>query len=467
MLFDRRKTLLCGIAMAGCATRSLAESAERLDGEWFGAIDLGSQRLRLKLVFANEGANLFSLDQGNTPIPSTSLSVRGHRLRIEFESLNVSIEGEQHEGWIIGEFRQGNTLSVAFTRSPIELPDNEPLTQGAMDALRVRVGAPGMAVASSHVSGCSLSLASGVRMLGASAEVEVSDKWHIGSIAKSMTALLVARLVDSGALSWDQTIASVFGDQLRNTRPEYADVSIRQLLLHRSGLPKDLPERAAERFPSTESDARNSRAEFVNLALRLEPVGAPGSIFNYSNCGYVVVGAMLERLFGVSWERLIRQHVFEPLAMNTAGFGAPGAPGLIDQPVGHMDAGIIAPPVPHPPGARFSDNAAVWGPAGTIHASLNDMVRYLAAHRDRDPLLSPDSWSVLLTPPQGRVVAMGWAKRGDACWHSGSNTLWYSEAMFDPVRGFVSIAAANDGRIARLQGAVNAFLYAGANTVGR
>ncbi|WP_291209225.1 serine hydrolase domain-containing protein [Hyphomonas sp.] len=438
---------------------------ERLEGDWFGAIFPNGHRLPLRLAIANDSATLYSLGQGNSPISSTTLHHRGRWIRIEFGTLNATIEGDINNEWIVGEFRQGNTLPIGFSRSPIDPPSDLPLNLEHVDALRMRVGAPALAVASSHVDGRNLSLARGIRMLGHAAPVELNDKWHIGSIAKSMTAILVARLVDAGATRWDQTIGSVMGDQLGDIRTEYLSISIRQLLQHRSGLPKDLPARATRRFPAVEPDPRASRLEFVNLALNLEPVGAPGRSFSYSNCGYVIVGAMLERLCGEPWEQLVRQYVFAPLGMGSAGFGAPGGRGLIDQPVGHEDAGIDEAPLARPPGTRFADNAAVWGPAGTIHASLGDVLRYLGAHRDRDAFLSPDSWSVLLAPDDDRVVAMGWAKRGSGYWHSGSNALWYCEAMFDPVRGVACIAAANDGRIARVQSAVNAALVAGAGTL--
>jgi hypothetical protein len=63
------------------------------------------------------------------------------------------------------------------------------------------------------------------------------------------------------------------------------------------------------------------------------PKGPMGATFEYSHIGYVVAGAILEEKFGESWESLIHTRLFEPLKLQTAGFGAPGRQGAIDQPV--------------------------------------------------------------------------------------------------------------------------------------
>ena len=55
----------------------------------------------------------------------------------------------------------------------------------------------------------------------------------------------------------------------------------------------------------------------------------------YSNQGYAIVGAMLEKLTGTPWETLITERLFKPLHMDSAGFGPPGTIGAVDQPWGH------------------------------------------------------------------------------------------------------------------------------------
>jgi hypothetical protein len=60
---------------------------------------------------------------------------------------------------------------------------------------------------------------------------------------------------------------------------------------------------------------------------------------------------------------------------------------------------------------------------------------------------------------------MGWANRNGMLWHNGSNTLWYAEVMFDPARGIVAMAAANDGRAGVLGRPIGAALLGAAQAV--
>ena len=82
--------------------------------------------------------------------------------------------------------------------------------------------------------------------------------------------------------------------------------------------------------------------------------------------------------------------------------------------------------------------------------SLDDLLTYLAAHRDAGAFLSGPSWQVLHTPPYGGDYAMGWIVRPNgALWHNGSNTLWYAEAQCDAASGIAAAAACNDGNLAK------------------
>ena len=75
---------------------------------------------------------------------------------------------------------------------------------------------------------------------------------------------------------------------------------------------------------------------------------------------------MIERVTGEAWEDLLRERLFEPLGMTSAGFGAPATPGKVDQPWGHLgEIGELHPVEPGP----LADNPPAIGPAATVHAS--------------------------------------------------------------------------------------------------
>jgi CubicO group peptidase (beta-lactamase class C family) len=328
--------------------------------------------------------------------------------------------------------------------------------------IRAQTGSPALATASVHGSQSPQLWVDGERAAGSGIAVTEDDLWHFGSITKSMTATLVGHLIDSGDLRWDDTVGDMLDAVVPGMIAAYRPVTFRHLLSHRSGLPNDIP--GYYRFSQDITDARDERRTLVRRALAMPPKGPMETTFEYSNNGYVVAGAMLEAKFGESWESLMRTHLFEPLKLQTAGFGAPGREGAIDQPLGHSD-NLPSGARPHHVGSRVADIPVVLGPAGRVHMSLRDMLSYLMAHRDRSGFLDPQTWTTLHTPPFGGEYAMGWLVRPDgALWHNGSNLLWYAEAFFDTASGVAATAACNDGNRARSAPAVRRALLEAAAT---
>lgn len=186
------------------------------------------------------------------------------------------------------------------------------------------------------------------------------------------------------------------------------------------------------------------------------PATEPGSAYAYSNLGYTIAGAMLEQAADASWEDLVRERVFAPLGMTSAGFGPPEAGGdrdHPDQPWGHVSrGGERAAMAPGP----WSDNPLVIGPAGTVNCSIEDLARYAALHLQgargvEGLLLAPASFERLHTDSYEQDYAMGWARLerswagGTALNHSGSNGMWFAVIWIAPKRDLALVAATNDG----------------------
>jgi CubicO group peptidase (beta-lactamase class C family) len=321
-----------------------------------------------------------------------------------------------------------------------------PLTKQRLAERRLQAALPALAAASARCGGTINLWVDGERATGTGIAVEDTDLWHLGSISKSMTALLAARLVESGAIGWDETVGDVLQAAAPDMHEAYRPATLRQLLWHRSGLPMNIPAEQYYRFSHDVADAREDRRTYARYALAMAPIRDIGTTFKYSNCGYVVAAAMLETRLDRSWQSLLRTCVFAPLELSTAGLGAPGRVGAIDQPVGH-DRGSDGKSLrAYPVGAGVNDIAPVLGPAGRVHMSLPDLVHYLIAHCRRTDVLQQAAWAVLHDPPPGGDYAMGWYVREDGTlWHSGSNGFWYAEAQFNPSTGIVAAAVSNDG----------------------
>lgn len=214
----------------------------------------------------------------------------------------------------------------------------------------------------------------GVRSWTGTEKVTIDDQWHIGSCTKAMTATLAARLIDRGVLSWETTMGASFGPTIH---PAWEDVSIAWLLSHRSGAPVNFSDDLWEQMVARGGSPREQRRWFVEQGLKNAPAVTPNTETVYSNSGFIVAGVMIEELTGSSWEDLMRREVFEPLGMTRTGFGAPGTPGKLDQPLGHSRGTVEWSPVALGPNA---DNPAATGLAGTIHTTLSDWARFVAAH---------------------------------------------------------------------------------------
>ena len=292
--------------------------------------------------------------------------------------------------------------------------------------------------------------ASGTRRADSEEPVTLDDIWHLGSCTKSMTASVCAMLVEEGKLRWNSTLAEVFPDLLNTMNPAWMNVRLEQLLVHRAGAPHEPPADLWKIARERHGTPTEQRWEFVKGLLARPPDRPPGTHWTYSDSGYAVAGAMMERITGKPWEYLLRDRLFIPLGMDSAGFGEPASLGKTDQPWGHR--GDEAPFRPVPPGPA-ADNPPAIGPAGTVHASISDFARYAAWHvagaRDDGWLLTPESFHKLHTPPEGQSYAMGWAvtKRrwagGITLMHPGENEMFYAVMWLGPGENTCFVAACN------------------------
>lgn len=306
---------------------------------------------------------------------------------------------------------------------------------------------PGLTAAIIHGDRVVAIGAAGVRKRGGRDRVTVSDKFHIGSCTKAMTATLCAMLVEEGKLKWGSTISSVFPDA-RNLHPDYRDVTLEQLLNHRGGAPKDVERPLWASL--WEPKGVQARRKVLDGVFSLPPEAKPGTQYIYSNFGYALAGHMAEKVARKPWEDLIREKLFTPLGMASAGFGAPIDRGNARQPRGHINSGD-----PVEPTQAGSDNPPAIGPGATVHCSVGDWAKFVTLHlrgaRGEARLLKPETFKKLHTPPEGSPYAMGWLAgrsplgKGVALNHAGSNTMWYAVASVMPEDNVAVIVLCNQG----------------------
>jgi CubicO group peptidase (beta-lactamase class C family) len=287
--------------------------------------------------------------------------------------------------------------------------------------------------------------AAGVRKDGSPEPIRVTDRVHLGSCGKALAATRLALLVEEKKLAWDSTIAGVFPNLKKDIHPDWHAVTLTELLAHRAGLPAEVkwndygPGR-----PATEQ-----RMRLMKDLLKKPPESAPGTKFEYSNAGYAIAGRMAEQVTGKSWDDLMKAGLLTPLGMKSAGFGAPGTKGKVDEPWGHhlIDGKRVASQADSPPS---------MGPAGTIHCSVPDWAKFISLHlkggQGKDVLLRADVLKYLHTPPPKGDPYMGGWLIGERSWaggrvlhHAGSNITWFVTVWIAPKRDFAVMAAVNQG----------------------
>jgi D-alanyl-D-alanine carboxypeptidase len=292
----------------------------------------------------------------------------------------------------------------------------------------------------------------GVRVRGRDDPVQREDRWHIGSCGKSITAALYARLVERGDAQWGTPLENLFPD-LTDIDPGWQTITIDDVFVSQAGLPANL---SRAKMRAALQDARplpEQRTEVAATAL-VRPPRRPGR-FLYSNLGYIVIGAAIERLAGLAFESALATHVLEPLGITSGGFGPPGdlwghggrmlklGPYLLDLGQG----------APADPERLESDNPAVMSPAGRLHLTLEDWARFQGVFLNHGgDFLQRETVDRLLTPAPGRGYrqALGWAPvhglDGISYGQQGSNTFWNAVALIDGTRERTALVVCNDGR---------------------
>lgn len=293
------------------------------------------------------------------------------------------------------------------------------------------------------------SVAVGKRSTTGSAAVTLTDRWHMGSLTKAMTATLAAVLVEDGVIDWNTTAQEVWPESAGQLHADFRDATLRHFLSHTSGLKRDDDfGPAADSAPGSVTEKR--RAWAVELLSHGAQVNR--GQFSYSNVGYMVAGAMLEARGGAAWENLLTDRVFAPLGMASSGFGAPGTIGQLDQPLGHRsESGGFSPVDLTNSGANI--RIAV-GPAGSVHTTVDDYARFMLGHidgaRGTPNLLSVESYAALHgangTAPLGWGTQPALSTLGTpGLTHTGTIGLWFSLVWLAPTLDTGLMIAVNGG----------------------
>ncbi len=282
-----------------------------------------------------------------------------------------------------------------------------------IEEARIDFEIPGVAAA--VVQGQELLLARGfgVRDRRTMAPVTPNTLFHIGSTHKSMTALLIATLVDDGLLAWDTPVIAIYPDFALSDPAATNKVTLRHLLSMSSGIPAD----AEDRFDPEREEA----ADLFFLLPEIALLGQPGEHFSYSNisaavAGYIGVLATTDETDSLyeEYAALLQARVLDPIGMQHATLAVETAWANPDHASPHRwtERGAIA--------VESHDfTGDPLAPAGSLKANVLEMGRYLSTQLRRG--IAPDGTRVvsaenltatwrpqIADPERGDAYGMGW-----------------------------------------------------------
>lgn len=325
------------------------------------------------------------------------------------------------------------------------------MTEHIEDELQIflkKTGAPAVGAGVIDVNSAQQIMVAGQRSRTDNTPVTTDNTWHIGSCTKSMTAVLFGLLIDRGLTSWDAPITSLFPD-LEEINPGWKQRSVASVFFCRAGMPANLSIPAMFSAWKDQRPLEQQRTELAINTFRKQP-GRDGR-FRYSNVGYILIGAAIDRLTGVPFETALDEYLFKPLGITSVGYGPPphilGHSGKLRLPGGIL----LLKGKPKAADNPRSDNPPLASSAGTLYLTLSDWARFLSVFlKSNDETVVPNRViDQLLDGPANYQMLKGIARAqmpGIDFGMQGSNTMWAAAVLIMNDREKISFTVCNDGR---------------------
>jgi CubicO group peptidase (beta-lactamase class C family) len=302
------------------------------------------------------------------------------------------------------------TVLLVMGRAP---PGHEPSAETGLPddfaplvrRLMARDQIPGVAVGVVERGHLSFARGFGYRDVEKHLPVTPDTLFALGSCSKAFTATAVALLADEGRIALDTPVRTYLPDFALLDAVASATLTPRDLLTHKSGLP---------RHDLFWYQAPFSRDELYGRLRFLEPSGPPRAQWRYNSLMFVVAGRIVEKVSGESWESFVASRILVPLDMRRTLLSAEAMEADADHasPYALRDGRVRKIPM--------LKGLSAIAPAGAVQTSVRDLARWLTFHATRSPqLLDEGMWRELHRPQaempesdrpevQQRSYALGW-----------------------------------------------------------
>lgn len=252
--------------------------------------------------------------------------------------------------------------------------------------------------------------------------------FEIGSITKVFTSLLLADMIERGEVKPDDPLKKFLPDSVKAPSRNGREITLLDLSMQISGLPR-LPGNMKPADPANPY-ADYTEQQLYSFLSNVSLTRDPGDKYEYSNLAVGLLGHVLARKAGMSYEKLVRTRVLEPLAMRSTFIGVPESEQKRFA-TGHN--GMLGP-------VKHWDLPALAG-AGALRTTANDMLRFLAAHLELiDTPLKPAMRRMRSIRKETGIpnleIMMGWhvvtAFDLTLVWHNGGTGGFRSFSGIDP-----------------------------------
>ena len=337
----------------------------------------------------------------------------------------------------------------------VEYDDSLPLDSFGLAIIK-HYQLPGLAIATIRNSNINEIAIIGNNKSHKGIPLDKNSKFQIASCTKSFTALLVASFVADDIVNWDTKIYDVFTEM--EIHDDYQDITVKHILSHTAGLPQfwtdDEVFNVQSFIPNLKGNSYEKRKIFTQWNLNQAAPTTVGE-YNYSNGGYVIVAAMLEKLSGKPYEILMKERIFEPFGISSAEFGYPF---IYDstQPHRHMNRDENGIGITMDAQTRMPD--PIFNPCGYISLSIDDFAQYILFHtqalRGKDTEIVSGSivlelFKKVISVNDHTASGMGWqiiyVNGTKTFGHTGSDGTIRSAMSIDPKTGNAVVFVTNIG----------------------
>ncbi|NMR34335.1 beta-lactamase family protein [Chryseobacterium aquaticum] len=296
--------------------------AQQIVGSWKGELEIQGNKLPLIINIKQESNNYIStLDsplQGAEGIPLDKTSFSDHVLTFENAAMNATFKGTVNDSEIIGTFNQ-NGMSIPLTLKPFDKTKNK---DKDLEILKLSDTKESLKKINEYLSYLEKNnaLAGEISLFKKGKEIykrnfgeknlpdfkSTNQTYQIGSISKTMTAIMIFKLIESKQLNLTDKLSQFF-PQIPNSEK----ITISQILNHSSGLGDYVESKDKPRWLSKKA----TDEQIINIIIEQGSQFEPGIKQKYSNSGYYLLAKILEKVSKKSYKENLSEYIIKPLQL--------------------------------------------------------------------------------------------------------------------------------------------------------